>query len=190
MIFFFFCVPALIAHPHVWVDVSLRVDFDKNGDIASIMEIWRYDEMFSMAVIKQIDKNGDGDFDAKEESDLKNLYFSSIERFGFYTHIFVNGKEAKTGMKLKDFSARMSDGNLIYVFTIVPEKPLNPLKSEIDIGIYDSGYYTEFSYEEDPVLITGLSGDGCPFYIFEDDEHPIYFGMVEPETIALCRKKL
>ncbi len=179
---------SLRAHPHVWIDASIKVHFNDKKQIMSITEVWEFDDMFSLAVIKANDKNNDKKFDEKEVVSVKKSYFLNLRNYGFYTNIFVDGKEFPLSMSLTDFSAEIVDEKVVYVFTIAFSKPLEPFARKVDIGIYDSQYYADIFYSEDPFFAEGVKAEECPYYIFEDKKHPTYFGLVNPKTIRLCGK--
>jgi ABC-type uncharacterized transport system substrate-binding protein len=179
---------ALSAHPHVWIDASVKVHFNDKNQITAITEVWEFDNMFSLAIIKDNDENNDKKFNEKEVISVKNSYFINLRNFGFYTHIFVDGKEFPLSFDLADFSAEIVDEKVIYVFTINLSTPLAPFNHKVDIGIYDTQYYADIFYAEDPFYAQGIKEGECPYYIFEDKKHSTYFGMVNPKTIRLCRK--
>lgn len=184
----FFSPLSAYAHPHVWIDASVKVHFNEKKQITAITEIWEFDDMFSLSIIKANDKNNDKKFDKKETLSVKKSYFSNLQNFGFYTHVFVNKKEFPLSMTLTDFSAEIVGDKVIYIFTISLSKPLDPFNKKVDLGIYDSTYYADIFYSEDPFFPEGISADKCPYFIFEDKKHPTYFGLVNPKTIGICRK--
>lgn len=179
---------SLEAHPHIWIDASVKIDFNEKKQIVSITEVWEFDEMFSLAIINANDENKDKKFNEKELINVKKTYFLNLKDYGFYTNIFVDGKEISLKMKLTDFSAEIVDESVIYVFTLILSKPLDPFKHKVNLGIYDSQYYTDIFYAEDPFYAKGIKEGVCPYSIFEDKAHPTYFGLVNPKTIRLCRK--
>ncbi len=179
---------ALYAHPHVWIDASVKIHLNDKKQITAITEVWEFDDMFSLAVIEDSDKNKDKKFSEEEIASVKKFYFLNLENYGFYTNIFIDGKEMPLKMTLTDFSAEIVDEKVVYVFTINLSKSFNPFKQKVDIGIYDSQYYADILYAEEPFYAQGIKEGQCPYYIFEDKKHPTYFGLVNPKTIRLCRK--
>ncbi|MCK4935302.1 MAG: DUF1007 family protein [Elusimicrobiales bacterium] len=179
---------SLYAHPHVWIDASVKIHLNDKKQVTAITEVWEFDDMFSLAVIEANDKNKDKKFDKEETLSVKNSYFLNLKNYGFYTNVFVDGKEFPLSMTLSSFSAEIVDEKVIYVFTIKLSKPLDPFKHKVDLGIYDSEYYADIFYAQDPFYAQGIKEGECPYYIFEDKKHPTYFGLVNPKTIRLCRK--
>ncbi len=179
---------SLYAHPHVWIDASVKVHFNDKKQVTAITEVWEFDDMFSLVIIKDNDKNKDEKFDDKEIANVRDTYFLNLKNYGFYTNIFVDGKEFPLSFDLADFSAEIVDEKVIYVFTINLSTPLAPFNHKVDIGIYDCQYYADIFYAEDPFYAQGIKEGQCPYFIFEDKKHATYFGLVNPKTIRLCKK--
>lgn len=175
------------AHPHVWVDVSVKANFNSKKQITSIYETWEFDDIFSSSVIADHDKNKDGKFDVAEIKSVRDNAFINLKNYGFYTHLFINDKKQKI-TEFKDFNAEIKNDKVVYEFTIPFPKPLNPFKDNVNLGIYDGEYYVELTYKNVPFTVEGIESSICPHAIFEDKKHPTYMGMVNPKTIKVCRK--
>ena len=187
LFFITFCVSVVHAHPHVWADAQVVAQFDKSKKIIEISEIWEFDEMFSELIIEDYDKNKDKIFSKKESVAIKNGAFKHLSEDGFYTYIFVDGERYKN-YKLKNFSAKLEKGLVVYMFTLSLDKPIDPFKNKTSIGVYDPEFYTEILYKRNKVFkVKGISSSECSYKISEDKEHPIYFDMVNPKKIDVCK---
>lgn len=49
---------AALAHPHVFVDVSLTLRYDAQGRLAGIDEVWAYDELYSLLMLTEAGVEG------------------------------------------------------------------------------------------------------------------------------------
>ena len=175
---------SVLAHPHTWIDAEIIVNF-KAEKITSITQSWTFDDIFSTGIIADYDKNKNKKLEKSEISNIEKNAFSNLKNYGFYTHLFVDGKkkEIKT---FKDFSAKIEGDKVIYTFTLPLKNQIDPFTQKVDIGIYDSEYYIELMYTKSPFKSIG-NKKKCPYTIFEDSKHPTYMGMVNPKTIKVCR---
>src|SRR6056297_2811011 len=55
------CAPAAWAHPHVFVDVTLRFLPDAEGRLTGVEVTWAYDDFFSLLVLEDRGLDADGD---------------------------------------------------------------------------------------------------------------------------------
>ena len=69
------CAPAALAHPHVFVDVTLRFLPDEDGRLTGVEVIWRYDDFFSLLLLEDmgLDPDGDMELSGEERAALKGF---------------------------------------------------------------------------------------------------------------------
>ena len=172
------------AHPHVWIDAVATFVFE-GGSLVGLRQHWRFDEFFSSFVIEEHDANGDGVFDQAEIDAIREQAFANLREYGYFTHARLDGEKLALD-KVSDFTARIEDDLLVYEFTMVLPEPVDPGAERVEAAIYDSEYYVEVLLDQyDPVRFEGIPSGACTFAIREDLENPIYYGMVNPLTIAL-----
>ncbi len=53
---------------------------------------WAFDEVFSDGMFNDFDTNGDRSFDAAEVDGIRKVSVPSMKEFGYFTHVWVNGK--------------------------------------------------------------------------------------------------
>ena len=182
-----FTARAARAHPHVWIENSVRFQFDDKKRLVKIIHRWKFDRMFSAAAAKNYKAGKDGTFTAKQAAKMRELSFGSIDEMGDFTHIYVNG-ELQFASPLEDFKPVMLDGALVCTFSVSLKVPLDPFKDKVEVAVYDGMYYYDITFDEPPVELAGISADACPCSIYEDAEHAEYFGLINPATVKLCRE--
>jgi ABC-type uncharacterized transport system substrate-binding protein len=172
------------AHPHVWIDAVATFVFE-GGSLVGLRQHWRFDEFFSSFVIEEQDANGDGAFDQAEIDAIREQAFGNLREYGYFTHARRGGDKLPLD-QVSEFAARIEDDLLVYEFTLVLPEPVDPGAERVEAAIYDTEYYVEVLLnEDDPVRFEGIPNGACTFAIREDLENPIYYGMVNPLTIAL-----
>ncbi|MCV2892833.1 DUF1007 family protein [Lentibacter sp. XHP0401] len=80
----FICFAApLGAHPHVFVETGLRLVVDESGQVAGVEVTWRYDELYSLLVLEdmELDSDFDGKLTQAELAQLDGFDLQWIEGF-------------------------------------------------------------------------------------------------------------
>jgi ABC-type uncharacterized transport system substrate-binding protein len=176
-------------HPHAFIDNKLTMVFDDDG-FAGIRVEWVFDEFFSTMVASDYDKNHNNKLENSEITAIKKGAFDNLANFRYFTVIKINGKSFKVKY-VRDFSAVMEEGKLIYEFFIPCHVRGASTFKEVVISQYDPTYYTDMSLDEgQSVVIEGNPGFEISCRIAENSKISYYFGLVHPiETIVRFRLK-
>lgn len=175
------------AHPHVWIDAVVTLAF-KDGRIVAVRQEWTFDEVFGSAIIDQFDRNKDKKFDAKELAALEQGAFANLREFNYFTHLSVDDRDVPS-KTVTDFTARVEKGKLVYSFTVPVEAAVDPLKSRVVLGLYDSSYFVDIQTgDRSAVKYEGNGAIDCRTQLAENMRKPIYGGQVFPmEMFLTCR---
>lgn len=170
------------AHPHIWIKNQPKLVMD-GGKVVAVTQEWMFDAFFSAALIKDFDVNKDGKFDAKEIAEAKKNAFDALKDFDYFTRARIDGKKTKL-QNVRDFSARIVDGKVVYRFTMSLPKPVDPRKQNAAFLFYDNTYYVDVAID-DTKSVTLENGAGCNVKIVKDELNPIYFGLVVPKMVLV-----
>jgi len=172
------------AHPHVWVETVTTFVFE-DGRLAAIRQQWRFDPIYSSFVIEDIDRDGDGRFDAEEEARALDIAFGGLEEAGHFTHLYLDGDKQNV-REVHDRRVTLDGDTVEYAFTVRLPEPVAPQATEVMVGTFDESYYVDLvGHEIDPVRFDGIASGACHFAILEDAVEPIYYGMLVPPVIGL-----
>jgi tRNA threonylcarbamoyladenosine biosynthesis protein TsaE len=172
------------AHPHVWIDAKATVIFTK-GKVTAIHMRWTFDPLFTAMVMGEHDKDKNKSFNKAEAVDIQKNAFSNLKNYSYFTHLRLNGKPAKVS-RVRGFKPTFVKGKLVYDFTVLLDKPVDPLKTRFGFGVYDETYYIEIQFDEKtPVAKTGRGSAGCTYKIAVDKKHPFYSGIIFPRIATL-----
>jgi len=172
------------AHPHVWIDAKAKLIFDK-GNITAIRMRWTFDPLFTTLVMGEHDKDKNKRFDKAEVADLKANAFSNLKNYSYFTHLRLDGAPAKVS-RVTGFKPSFVGGKLVYEFTVLLDKPVDPLKTRFGFGVYDETYYIEIQFDEkSPIAMTGAGSAGCNHAIAVDKKNPFYNGIIFPNIATL-----
>lgn len=172
------------AHPHVWIDAKAKVIF-KKGKITAIRMHWTFDPLFTMLVMGEHDKDKSKSFNKAEAADIQKNAFSNLKDYSYFTHLRLDGKPAKVS-RVSGFKPSFVGGKLVYEFTVLLDKPVDPLKTRFGFGVYDESYYIEIQFDEKaPIAKTGAGSAGCTHKIAVDKKNPFYNGIIFPRIATL-----
>lgn len=172
-------------HPHVWVDAITTFVFDDSRRVVEIRHLWRFDDFFGSFVQQEFDRDQNGRFDGDEVARVRDDGFKALEEFGYFTTVRIDG-EVMPIEDVASFEARLDRGVLVYEFGLALPEPVDPVAHDLVVGVFDPEYYVEVLLDEhDPVRFAGLPSGACIFEVYEDADHPIYYGMVYPRVIGL-----
>ena len=177
----------LSGHAHVWIHSAVIVHFDNNG-LAGFKLEWVFDEMFSNMIMHDFDKNQDGTFDTAEVKKICKGAFSNLKKFGYFTHVKINGKPFKVKF-IKDFNAKVVKNRVVYHFFVPCHvRALSSFKV-IRIGIYDASFYTNITLLKDQISFRNDKGYEHHHTVELNRNEPYYYGQVYPEEIVLRFRK-
>jgi ABC-type uncharacterized transport system substrate-binding protein len=162
------------AHPHAWIEMETRLIFDKEERARSLEIVWTFDEFFSLyALSKPASEASD-----EEMRQLVAEYVAGLQDFGYFTEVTSNGeKVAITEVASQD--ARSRGEQLVMIFEVAFERPLDPLAEKIAYAVYDPTYYIEILHETPDSAHLGEGAPaGCGVAILPPNP--------DPETIGLA----
>ena len=172
------------AHPHVWIlaDVNLR----GTGGVVEALEIeWFFDEMYSALVIQDFDLNGNGALDPEELQTIAGMSTESLKEVNYFTVLALDEQRLPVA-EVEDLTVRVEDGVLIYSFRVpLPEK-VDPRDAAFGFALFDQTYYVDVQLNgRGAVKVSDQDFGGCRPIPTEDEDNPIYYGMVYPLLVRI-----
>lgn len=149
IIFLTFISTKLFCHPHTFIEVESTVNIT-NEEIKDFNIKWSLDEMTSMMLIMELDVDGNGKFDKKENNYIYENYFSSLQEQNFYMKLYTNKKSLK--IKPKNFEASIKENRLIYSFNINNKVNIKDLKVEF----FDEDLFVGMILKKEAIKLLGL----------------------------------
>lgn len=107
---------SVYAHPHVFVEATLTVDFNEKG-FSGLINHWVYDEMYSVAMMAAVDTDKDGKFSGAELKQLQENILDPIKGDNYYNYVLLESSFLKAG-NVKKFAARFDNHRLILDFEV------------------------------------------------------------------------
>ena len=178
-----------LSHPHVFIHNNLTVVFDQQG-LAGIQVKWVFDEFFSSMIADEFDRNHNSRLESPEVKDLMEGAFANLVKFDYFSFIRIQGKPFRVEY-VRDFSAALAGGKLIYEFWIPCHVKASSVFKQFIISQYDPTYYTRVAFAKDqPVKVKGGPGFEISYRIVKNTKKSYYFSQIHPiELVMRFRRK-
>jgi len=184
----FVSADAPYSHPHVFIHNTLEILFDQQG-LAGVRVKWIFDEFFTSMIADEFDRNHNNKLEKPEIIAIRKGAFANLGKFNYFSFIKINGK-AFTVEYVKDFSASLAGGNLMYSFVIPCHVKGTAAFKEFVISQYDPTYYTRVAFAKDrPVSLEGVSAFEVDYRISKNMKEAYYYGQVHPVEVILKFKR-
>jgi ABC-type uncharacterized transport system substrate-binding protein len=183
-------LPAVHAHPHVFIVQRLDVVFNEKG-LAGIKVRWQFDDMFASMIAEDYDLNRNGKFEPGEVQKIKEEAFSFIAEHSYFTFINIDNKPFQIKW-IRDFNAILENRQLVYEFLVPCHVTATAEFKSVTVASYDPSYYTAIFFAgKGPFTLTNANGFDVKTSLKEDPDTKIYYDMIHPWTLFLeFRKKL
>lgn len=175
------------AHPHMWVDSYIKIVTSEEG-IEGFELQWVFDNMFTAMMLNDFDLDGNKIINTEENEAVRQGGFVNLKKYGYFTHIWLNGTE-QTITVIEDFTSFVTaDGKLAYRF-FVPMN-LNPsYRDTLEMGVFDQTYYADYTYgKEVPILIEGPGKNTLTFDFEKRPEYAYWSGTIVPNVLIIKPK--
>lgn len=150
-----------IAHPHVYADIRVQVQFDEMGQVYAIDQHWLFDEFYSVFVTSGAGQNSDGTPDQKALDEVLAENMSHLEAYHYFTKV-MSGDARIATEKAINAKTRVVDKRLEMSFRLPLSAPVSIRDMPMHYAIYDPTYYIEMVHAETDQAITLVNApSGC-----------------------------
>lgn len=167
---------AVFAHPHGWIDLSVRLLVDDQGRATALHQSWRMDPFYSLVVVEELEAAaGDAGIEAGLDQ-LGGEIRDNLKPHDYFTEIELDGEPLALA-EVTEYTVMYRDARIEFVFLLPLAEP-RPLKGEtLRYRVFDPTYYLEVVHEaeDDTPLDEALtvSGDAdCRLRILPADPDP------------------
>lgn len=165
------------AHPHAWIDFTVRVIFGEDGRVTGLRETWVFDEFYSAFATDGMDRDGDGRPVQDALDELMRLNLQGLSEFDYFTRVEAgDGRMPLAGVS--ETSTEFEGHRLRMSFLLEFEEPI-PAGATFRYAIFDPTYYVEMLHAEtsDAVVLERAPPD-C--------RHDLEAPNPNPEMVALA----
>lgn len=161
------CLPPMAqAHPHIFVDTTLRILTDDQGRATGVEVTWAYDEFYSLLVLEdmQLDSDYDGVLTQAELGRLHGFDMQWIE--GFQGDLYVNAPDGALTLGAPAPLATLFENGKIITRHL---RQLPAPQETVVLRAYDPTFYTAYD------LVGGVQAPkGCQVIRSEADLDAAY----------------
>lgn len=157
----FLAVTPVQAHPHVFIDTTLVLEIDRQGQLVAVDVTWAYDDFYSLVLLE--DRGLDSDFDGQlTENELGQLQGFDLQwdaEFAgdlYVTSVFDEAQAVVLG-KPKDLGVTMENGQIVSRHRRMLDHPVPA--GQLNIKAYDPSYYSSYELVQARVATAGQAGN-------------------------------
>jgi len=169
-----------IAHPHVFINASVKLEADKQGNLTSIHLEWLFDPVFSSDLMTQFDANKNKALETAEYDAMGRSVLPNLKEFSYFTHLRQDGKVIK--VKPEQFKAAFTDKRIRFKMVMQPESAVTLKGKKTFLSLYDDSYYVDVALVKESAQMEGIS---CKSSQFNDQDNLIYSGLIAPITLSV-----
>ena len=169
-----------VAHPHVYVDVTLTFVVNDNG-LVSVRQNWLFDDIFSRAILGDLELDKATLATPQGQDTLRNGAFSYLANYDYFTLIESGGKHLP--ITTEGFRASIQEGRLVYDFTVPINLPFDRIK-DFRTSIFDKDYYTDILLMKDDIRFD-IDGDTKVGHVVRQAKDHTYWRFIVPEAVHL-----
>lgn len=138
------------AHPHIFIDGGMQLVFNSQGQIVSLRQSWKFDELFAAYALQGLPRSKAGEVAPEELEKITKEWMTALAdpESHFFTEAmqgtnkfaFGTAKDAATTWDVKT-------GQLTLSFELPFVTPITPGKQAVEVDISDSSYFVAFAYK-------------------------------------------
>jgi ABC-type uncharacterized transport system substrate-binding protein len=141
--------PHARAHPHVWVTMTTEILYGPDGSATGVRHAWTFDDMFSAFATQGLEQKTKGQFTREELASLAKVNVESLQEYGYFTYVKVNGKQHKDAL-LDPIDYYLDYDPKETVLTLHFTLPFKtPVKAKtMDVEVYDPEFFIDFAFAD------------------------------------------
>ncbi|MGL1864222.1 MAG: DUF1007 family protein [Pseudodesulfovibrio sp.] len=175
-----FSPTTISAHPHVYVDASLTFVVDETG-LVSVKQNWLFDEIFSQAIMGDLDLTPEILATPEGQESIKNGAFAYLANYDYFTLIESGGK--RLPITTEDFKASINEGRFSYDFTVPINLPFDQIK-KFRTAIFDKDYYSDVLLMKDAIKFE-ITGTAEVKHVVRQAKDHTYWQFIVPEAVHI-----
>lgn len=139
------------AHPHVFIDAGLAVQFDAAGRLTGVRISWSYDEFTSMMIMAEAGLDIDATLAEAEGGALAGFDTNWIEGFEGDSYLLLDGAPVPLGGPIQA-TVRVENGVITSTHSRDLAQPMAVDGADVRLQVYDPTYYTAYTIAYQPVI--------------------------------------
>ncbi|KAA0009808.1 DUF1007 family protein [Billgrantia pellis] len=135
---------ALQAHPHAWIDFSVRLVVDEQGRLEALHQAWRMDPFYSLILLEEL-AQAEGGLEAGLDQ-LGAEILANLEPQGYFTEARLDDQALILG-EVSEYTVMERGGRVEFVFLLPLDTPRSLRERTLEYRVFDPSYYLEMVHE-------------------------------------------
>lgn len=143
-------IPVAQAHPHIWIDGTVELAFDRQGQAAYVRQSWLFDELFSTYALQGMPRDKAGQVPVQELEKITGEWMKALgePESHFFTRMTLGGKPLTYGAPQNAQTTwDPKTSQLVLSFTLPIEQPVKIDSKGFEVDIQDPSYFVAFNYK-------------------------------------------
>lgn len=144
---------AAAAHPHVFVDAGVELQFDAAGLLQAVRIVWVYDDFTSLMILadRNLDPGPQDRLDAAALAALTGFDMNWVEGFEGDSRLLAGDAAVPLGPPERP-TADYVQGRIVTSHIRRLAEPVDPAAAPVVLKLYDPTYYTAYTIAAAPVV--------------------------------------
>lgn len=169
-----------VAHPHVYMDVSLTFVVDETG-LSELRQHWLFDDMFTQAIMADLGLDESSLATPAGQRAIREGAFDYLANYHHFTLIESAGRRIRPAVTA--FRASLTGGRLVYDFTMPLGLGFDQIKN-FRVAVFDPEYYTDILLLRDALAFEVGGTAQVSHAVYPAKDHT-YWHFIVPEAVHL-----
>lgn len=152
------------AHPHMWIEAKMDLQFDAQGQLVSVAQVWLFDEMFSSYAKQGLPKTAEGAPPQAALDKIAKDWMSALAdpMSHYFTTISQGGEVLAVGEPrgVKAIWQSQTD-QLSLRFDLPLLQPVIASRLPVTVAVADPTYFVAYSFEEPESVTARTAPASC-----------------------------
>lgn len=152
------------AHPHMWIEAKMDLQFDAQGQLVSVAQVWLFDEMFSSYAKQGLPETAEGVPPQAELDKIAKDWMSALAdpMSHYFTTISQGGEVLAVGEPrgVKAIWQSKTD-QLSLRFDLPLLQPIFASRLPVTVSVADPTYFVAYSFEEPESVTARTAPASC-----------------------------
>lgn len=143
------------AHPHILINAKADIQFNPQGQLVGIRNVWDFDDAFSAYAIQGYDSKRDGKPTRQDLQPLADINVKSLAVYHFFTQVKIDGAPVSLGGPQHYWDTFAKD-KLTLRFTLPTLHPVDVRGRKLEVDVYDPEYFAAIKFaKSNPIELAG-----------------------------------
>ncbi len=152
------------AHPHMWIDGQVQVDFNAEGQVTAVTQTWLFDEMFSSYAKQGLPVTADGLPDAQELASIGQMWIDALAdpMSHYFTDIRYRTRDVPVGHAQRiEVQWNPGTDQMSLRFELPFLEPLDLNGQPLTVSVADPTFFVAYSFDEPDAIALVAAPEQC-----------------------------